>query len=244
MLDIDGTLCDIVERANEVSLPTRAGDALRSLSAGSARGVHVAFVTGRSVTDARRLLGIPGAVIYGNHGMERLSDSGDIRAPEGWQREGARMREAKQDLEGFMAAFPGSSLEDKQFTLTLHFRRMNMEQVPEFETRVADIATRHALRLVPGKCVINVLPAVGFNKGDAVLEILHEVEGRSANASILFAGDDVTDEDGFQALRQFPGAVTLRVGNADATSAAHFSLAGPHEMNDVLALLAESRQCP
>lgn len=241
MLDIDGTLCEIVEQPDAASVPGSARASLRTLIAARPRGVHVAFVTGRSVADARRMLGVDGVAIYGNHGMERMSESGNITAPEGWQHAGQALRETRRDLDAVVAQFPGTSIEDKEFSLSLHFRRMDMELLPALNARVAEIGRVRGVALAPGKCVINVLAGQSATKGDAVLELIHDVGGESPYASILFAGDDVTDEDGFRALRTFPHATTLRVGAPDAISAAQFSVDDPAAVHELLALLARSR---
>ena len=244
MLDIDGTLCDIVERPDAASVPGIARESLRTLIGQRARGVHVAFVTGRSVADALRMLDIDGVTIYGNHGMEHPSESGNITGPEGWEDAGVALRETRRDLDATVAQFPGTSIEDKHFSLSLHFRNMDMEMLPALMTQVAAIAQARAVTLAAGKGVINVLPSRAANKGDAVLEIVHELGGESSDASILFAGDDVTDEDAFRALGAFPHATTVRVGTtgaAGARSAARFSLGNPGEVHELLAILARAR---
>mgnify|MGYP001600330973 CR=1 len=241
MLDIDGTLCDIVERPDAAHVPLSARESLRTLIGRRARGVHVAFVTGRSVADARRMLDIDGVAIYGNHGMEYLSESGNITGPEGWEDAGLALRETRRDLDAVVAQFSGTSIEDKEFSLTLHFREMDSALLPALETRVADIARQRGVSLAAGKCVINILSSASVTKGDAVLEIVHEFGGESPDASILFVGDDVTDEDGFRALRAFPHATTVHVGSAAGTSDARLSLSDPRAVHDLLALLAESR---
>ncbi len=241
MFDIDGTLCEIVEHAGDARIPSVAQAALRTLSGRSGHGTHVAFVTGRSAVDARRMVAVGGAVIYGNHGMERMSAAGTLDTSRGSETESSELREAVRELASVVAAFSGTSLEDKGLSLTLHFRAMDIAQLPDLNSRVANIADRLALRLAQGKCVINVLPAGGATKGDAVLEIVHEIAGHSAGASILFAGDDVTDEDGFRTLRKIPGSVTLRVGSPNATSLAQFSLDGPRDVHELLSLLVTAR---
>ncbi|HEY8311630.1 MAG TPA: trehalose-phosphatase, partial [Gemmatimonadaceae bacterium] len=85
MLDIDGTLCDISEHPGGASIPEGGIASLRALNAVNDGTVQVAFVTGRSVADAQRMLGVRGALIYGNHGMERLSRAGSLRVPDGWE---------------------------------------------------------------------------------------------------------------------------------------------------------------
>jgi trehalose-phosphatase len=241
MLDIDGTLCEIVERPDDAMVPRSARWVLQRLAGRRDSDVHIAFVTGRSVADAQRMLGIAGAPIYGNHGMEYLSAAGNIRVPVVSETGPAEMRAAARDLADVVAAFPGTSLEDKYLSLSLHFRGMNMEQLPYLNARVAEIARQRSLKLSPGKGVINVLPSLSANKGDAVLEIVSDAAGGVAGASILFAGDDVTDEDGFRALQEVPGAITVCVGDAAEYSLAEFSLDGPDQVHELLDLLAVSR---
>jgi trehalose-phosphatase len=242
MLDIDGTLCEIVEQPADARVPDDVRDTLRAIHRTGGSDVHLAFVTGRSVRDAEHMLGVPGASIYGNHGMERRRASGNIVAPPGSDMEAPELRAAVPEFAGLLPAFPGTSLEDKRFTLSLHFRTLDAHLRPALEARVADIAARHTLRLSRGKCVFNVLPASGSTKGDAVLQIARGAGGFAAGASVLFAGDDTTDEDGFRALADaLPNAVTVRVGPPDAGSAARFSLDAPADIHELLAMLAESR---
>jgi trehalose-phosphatase len=240
MLDIDGTLCDIVERPDAASIPGTARASLRALIARRGRGVHVAFVTGRSVADALRMLAIDGVTIYGNHGMEHLSESGNITGPEGWEHAGLALRQARRDLDAVVKQFPGTSIEDKEFSLSLHFREMDMEMFPELAARVAGIARARGVTVAPGKCVFNVLSDASVTKGDAVLDIVHALGGESPDASILFVGDDVTDEDGFRELRAFPQATTVHVGSPAAKTEAQFSLNNPGEVHELLVLLAKA----
>lgn len=241
MLDIDGTLCDLVERPHEAAVPDSATIPLRTLIAKRVEGVHVAFVTGRSVADAQRMLGIDGVAIYGNHGMERSAPAGNLRGSEGSEQADEELRNSVPEFAQIVSALPGTSMEDKHFSLSLHYREMEMERLPELNSRVVALANRNGLRLSPGKCVINILPAASRTKGDAVREIVHDTGGASEGASILFVGDDTTDEDAFRELEQFPDAVTVRVGEASAESSARLSLADPQAVHNMLALLAESR---
>jgi len=187
------------------------------------------------------MLAIDGVTIYGNHGMEHLSESGNITGPEGWEEAGLALREARRDLDAVVAQFPGTSIEDKGFSLSLHFREMNSDMLPALDARVGEIARARGVALAPGKCVFNVLSSASLTKGDAVLRIVNELGGNAPDASILFAGDDVTDEDAFRALQAFPDATTVHVGASDAKTAARFSVNDPGEIHMLLQLLAESR---
>ena len=242
MLDIDGTLCEIVEQPGGAAIPSHAAASLRVLNAiGSGGDVQIAFVTGRSIDDAQRMVGVDRPLIYGNHGMERLSATGNIRGPEGWEDEGLALREAARELVTLTRDFPGSRLEDKRFSLSLHYRGIDMTRFADLDARAREIANRWSLRLTDGKRVMNLVPRGAVNKGDAVLEIVHDTGAGSPDASILFVGDDVTDEDGFVALRDMLNAVTVRVGEANAESAARFSLGNPDQVHELLAMLAEAR---
>lgn len=241
MLDIDGTLCDIVERPADAHISPGARATLAALARGSTSGVRLAFVTGRSVADARTMIGIDGVTVYGNHGMERMSPSGTITGPPGWEATGPRLRAAAAELARVTALFPGSAVEDKRFTLTVHHRGMNMALEPRLKEAVRDVAQRHALRIAKGKCVFNLTPIAATDKGDAVLEIINANATDPARAAILFVGDDVTDEDAFRALARLPHAVTVRVGPDDASSLARYSLASPAEVYELLSAIAEAR---
>ena len=246
MLDIDGTLCDIATRAGDACIPEAALESLRTLGARQSEGVYVVYVTGRAVRDARRMLDVAGAAIYGNHGMERskavwelersaVDDAAEKRSA---QQGGNELRTAATELSSLASDFPGTSLEDKQFTLSFHYREMDAGRLPELNRRIVQIVERHGLRITGGKCVFNVVPPDAPTKADAVREIVRHIAGDAPAPSLLFVGDDITDEDGFRALRDVDGAVTVRVGNMDATSAARYSMDGPAQVHELLAILA------
>ena len=68
LLDIDGTITPIAATPAAAVVSDEVRRAIEELTRAS--GVHVAIVTGRSVEDARRLVGVNGAWYLGNHGLE------------------------------------------------------------------------------------------------------------------------------------------------------------------------------
>ena len=242
MLDIDGTLCDIVEKPGDACVPPHASNVLRELNKLVDKDVHVALVTGRSVADARRMIGFDGVVIYGNHGSERASRSGTVRAPDGWKAVEQVVSTAAAAIADVTRDFPGARLEDKRYSLSLHYRDIAMSREAELHERVAEATRDMGVVVANGKCVLNVTPQGVPDKGDAALEVLASVAGGgTANSSVLFAGDDVTDEDAFVALRQLPDAVTVRVGESARPTAARFSLRSPSEVHRLLDMLLAAR---
>ena len=241
MLDIDGTLCAITERPCDATIPASAKEALRKLNGIDDDSVYLAFVTGRAAADAQSMLSLDHPLIYGNHGMERLSRAGNIRVSEVSETEQPALREAAREFDILTTDFDGSHLEDKRLSLSLHYRGIDMSSFPELDARARLIANRWSLRLTHGKRVMNVLPPNAVNKGNAVCEILMDTGADSPGSSILYVGDDVTDEDAFVALLDVPNATTVRVGEADAESAAQYAVDTPGHVHEILDLLAAAR---
>ena len=82
-----------------------------------------------------------------------------------------------------------------------------------------------------------------LDKGTAVLALARRLGGLIPRSSVIFAGDDLTDEDGFRVLRaNDPHAVTIRVGDEQTQTAAEFRLADPAAVRCFLEwLVAETR---
>jgi alpha,alpha-trehalase len=234
MLDIDGTLSEIVEHAGDARIPEAATVALRRLLAARDRGVHVALVTGRSVHDARRMTGLDAIPIYGNHGMERSRFAGDARNQPGAEDAVQQLRASRAEFKALESNFPGTTLEDKKFSFSLHYRGMDIALLPELARQVESIVRRFGLQAAPGKRVFNIVARTSAHKGDAAREIIRDAGGDVSGASILFIGDDVTDEDAFRELAGLPNALTVRVGDAEPAGGSAARL----RVNDVAAVHA------
>jgi trehalose 6-phosphate phosphatase len=90
-------------------------------------------------------------------------------------------------------------------------------------------------RAVPGKFVINALPARAPSRGDVLLE-LREKTGQD---TALYVGDDVSDEEVFH-LDQPGRLLCVRIG-ASATSAAPYFLKNQLEVDRLLSALVAFR---
>lgn len=238
LLDIDGTLCDLVNDPREARVPAHTHRALARLA--ETPGVFVALVTGRAAADARRMVDIPGVTIVGNHGLETVDGSGQSRTASGWRDVEPSMRAAATRLMAVARRFPGTELEDKEYSLTMHYRRIEDDGgVPALRRDVVEIARESGLRVSEGKCVLDLIPPLDVDKGRAAMQLVRECGADAAGASVLFAGDDVTDEHAFRALAaEVPDAVTVRIARADEPTAARFRLESPAELAVVLDHLA------
>ena len=212
-LDFDGTLVDLAATPHAVVVPARLC-AILSACAASFDGA-VAIVSGRPIAALDALLDplldplrLPAA---GLHGLE-------LRMPDGTMEHAAR---AAPVLAGLRTRFlslaredPRLLVEDKGSALALHFRRAP-EREEELRALVCGAAGRYeGHHVLHGKKVVEVRPARA-DKGDAVARFLQAPPFSQRRP--VFAGDDVTDEDGFAAVNRL-GGISVKVG-AGATEA-------------------------
>lgn len=210
-LDLDGTLVDLEDHPDDVV----AGGALRELlcRVGEACGGALALITGRTISDADRVLGGAIANIAGVHGLEHRINGKLNRDHEAASELNAALGDVRDLVK---AGVLHARIEEKGASVALHYRH-----APEIEQDVracaAQIAARRRLRTLPGKMVIEIV-AGAHTKGDAVDAFMraHPFTGRIPVA----VGDDVTDEDAFAAAAR-AGGFAIRVGESRSSSAAY-----------------------
>lgn len=209
-LDFDGTLADIAEDPAAVAVPRQTIDALARLE--KLTGGAVAIVTGRPIAEIDHFLAPLNLPIAGVHGLERRGADGSLSSvptdEEALESVAGSLEEYRHDNEGIF-------LERKQGSIALHYRKR-----PELEaasrTAVHDAVDGNTgLHILNGKMVIEV-KAGKATKADALKAFLSEepFQGRIP----LFAGDDVTDEDAFVAIRDDRG-ISIKIGDGKTAAA-------------------------
>lgn len=226
-LDFDGTLADLAPRPDAVWVPPSLIHTLQRLQ----QALHgaVAVVSGRPLEQLDELLHPLRLPSAGVHGVERRSADGYV------QRLAVpaldRVIEAAQAL---CARLPGLLVERKHGAVALHYRQAP-ELGPYCEAALrAALEDAPGLTLLQGKMVYEVKPTLA-NKGHAIQAFLREPPFRGRRA--LFAGDDVTDEDGFAAV-QSEGGTAIKVG--DGPSCAGWRLGDPQALREWLAQCAHA----
>ena len=147
-------------------------------------------------------------------------------------------------LTPMLEPFRGVLVENKTWTLSVHYRLADESIRPRLFGTVGDIVVQNGLRLTEGNMVLEVRPPVAVDKGTAIYRLAGELGALEPGASVFFAGDDVTDEDAFRILRaRCPNAVTLQVGDLHDTSA-EFRVASPDGVRAVLARIAREHTAP
>src|SRR6266851_7679279 len=119
-VDFDGTLAPIVEHPAlaELSPPLRA--VLQALA--GRENVSVAVISGRERGELGALVGIPDLIYGGNHGLE-ISGPGFFFVEPTAQAHRESLRELAVDLASRLQTVPGTFVEDKGLTLSVHYRR-------------------------------------------------------------------------------------------------------------------------
>lgn len=212
-LDVDGTLLDIADHPDDVRTTPRLKLLLRRALL-ELEGA-VALVSGRAIADLDRLfmpLQLPTA---GLHGIERRSADGTVHFRANRE---DQLHSVKRELMDFVQSRAGLLLEDKGAALALHYRNAPAlaGEAEQMMARVARTAGKQ-FQVQRGKMVLELKPA-GQDKGTAIGEFMQE--SPFAGRMPVFAGDDVTDEDGFVAVNGF-GGHSIRVGDGQASAAAY-----------------------
>jgi trehalose 6-phosphate phosphatase len=233
-LDYDGTLARLRANPDRCALTPPLPEILNTLSA-SPR-LDLAVISGRSLHDLQRHLpdDLSQINLAGNHGLElqcRGAYWADPRAvalrPE-LDRLADWGRALLQDL-------PGSSIEHKALSLSLHGRGVPADRAGELEERltplVAAVLTSAELELRRGRCVLEIRPAFPHGKAFAAQQLEQDAlsrgfwrPGLNPEPLRLYFGDDQTDEDVFL---HWPGVIGIHVGPGSADTAAAYRLGGP-----------------
>jgi trehalose 6-phosphate phosphatase len=201
--DFDGTLADIAARPDEVRVSEHTRTTLQALS--EALGGAVAIISGREIASVDGFLGPVQLAISGVHGLTRRDALGRVHASE---IDSKGIADVEQRLVTFVAANPGLLLETKRGAVALHYRqRPELEAASHAAMRGA-VNGKDSIKLRPGKMVIEALAHEG-NKGAAIGSFLAEPPFRGRLP--VFAGDDVTDEDGFALVNSLSG-ISIKVG--------------------------------
>ncbi len=224
LLDLDGTLARIRKRPEDVRVSKKAKALLARLAI--LPNTTVAILSGRNAQSLKTLINVKSLRYFGLHGAEQ----GGKPARIGDEQRKA-LRDAKRSARQSMARFPGVSVEDKGYGFTVHYREAEPPAIRNADQALQAILAplRHALHLLHGKKVWEVLPLQIPGKGETMKRVIAD----SPAAALAYIGDDEPDEPAFAALE---GHVTIRVGKTPQTHA-RFFLKSPSEVLRFLSML-------
>lgn len=194
--DFDGTLSDIVDDPDAAHLVAGAGAALQRLAA----RCPVAILSGRDLADVTTRVGLPGIWYAGSHGFELTAPDGTHHQNEAASAAVPVLAQAAAQLRDRLGGIPGVMVEHKRFGVAVHYRNAAREHVGEVAAAVRAAGRRDALRVTTGREVIELRPDVDWDKGKTLRWVIDHLAG-AAELTPVYLGDDITDEDAFDAVR-------------------------------------------
>ena len=239
LLDYDGTLTPIVLDPATAYLSPAMQQILTALM----RHPHyqVAMVSGRALADLQGRAAGLALYMAGNHGLQIAGPEIAYCHPEAVQLQ-PLLQTLAQDLQQELETIPGAWVEDKGLTLTVHMREVPAAYVPLVQRLVLRLLRpaleARTLALRTGKAVLEVRPAIKWDKGGALRWIVDHMCRRRSAAHMcpLYIGDDETDEDAFQALGA--DGLGILVGCDRLASAAHYYVESVEQAMQFLAMLS------
>jgi trehalose 6-phosphate phosphatase len=233
LLDIDGTLLDLAPTPREVWVPPGLAKTLNRLLART--NGALALVSGRSLNDIDLIFAPEQFPAVGGHGAEmRIGTDNEAVASHAPPMD----KELKRRLAAIARLSPGILLEDKGYSLALHYRL-----APHAEKAIyaavslirADLPNA-PIEVLPGKCVCEIKHS-GFTKATGVHELMTHEPFRGRRP--LFIGDDVTDESVFAIMPDLDG-LAFSVGRRAKGVAGHFD--SPGDVREFLAHLLDDER--
>jgi trehalose-phosphatase len=241
-LDFDGALATTTANPDDAKPIEDAVRAIRGLI-GHRDDAVIAIVSGRDANTTRRMLGIfNGLFFVGLHGNE-LVDPDDHRELLVEVKHCLPALHTVRDwLKQEAAAADGFIVEDKEFSLALHYRNANSEVARDICRQLEYFVTRmvRGLRVMHGDKVAEVMPSNTGGIGFAIEHLLARLKDKALLP--VYIGDDPSDEEAFFRVRRAGGA-TILVG-ADRDTHAEFLVDGPAGVVAALATLAAALERP
>ncbi len=237
-LDYDGTLTPIAASPDKAVIPPKIKELLKRLSKN--KKCTPVIITGRSLKDIKKKTGLKNIIYAGNHGLQIEGPNIKFRAPVPPHYR-IILQKIKKKLNERLSGIKGVLLEDKGLSLSIHYRLVNKKYAPIVKTSFYEVAAPYRksgkIKTKTGKKVLEIRPAVKWDKGKAVLWLLQRLPAPGSNPFIpVYIGDDSTDEDAFKALKT--KGLTILVGR-NVKSHAQYYILNSRETLDFISRISE-----
>ncbi len=238
VLDFDGTMSRIVEDSDAATLVAGARDAIAALLD---TPLAVAVLSGRPLEDLADRVGDLPVMLVGGHGAEARGADGTHTGLVDLESLQDTLDAAATKVDELIGDRGGWQIERKPHSIAVHYRRADPGTVDDLLPRIEEVLNSHVddppgWNLLDGKSIVELRPEV-VNKGAAIRWLTLRHRGRLP----LVVGDDVTDEEAFEAATELGGVGVLVEANPRRT-AARWRLQDPDRVVTLLRSLPESRR--
>jgi trehalose-phosphatase len=237
-LDYDGTITPIVKRPDEALLSPESRKVLQKLK--NSKNIIISVVTGRSLKDIKKLVGVKDIYYAGSHGMEIALAKRDYILP------GARavkplLKTISAEFKDKLKGVKNFKIENKGIVLAFHYRQVDKRHIRRFHSVFKQVTTAYIrsgmIKSARGKKVLEVRPAIDWDKGKYCRYLLNKLSSPAKRILPVYIGDDVTDEAAFKALRG--SGITIFVKGEKKSSCAEYYLDSPAAVLHFLKMLVD-----
>ena len=237
LTDFDGTLSELAATPADAVVSNPVLDAFASMSA--VPELTLGVVSGRRMDDVAARVGPAAEYVAGLHGLE-IRGHGEEFSHRALDEVEPVIAKLAMAAEPRLAWCRGCFLENKRWALTCHVRMADPDEgeqaLEEFEAIAEPYLESRILRLLIGSKAVELLPAVDWNKGRAVEWIRARVaRDTRRSVSVIYLGDDRTDEDAFTVLGV--DDIAVAVGYRPHTHLIDARLEGPAAVGEFFAEL-------
>lgn len=229
-LDYDGTLTPIVSDPTAAELPDDNREIITNLS----NHAPVAVISGRDLQDLKSTIEIDSIIYAGSHGFD-ISGPDDLKMVHESEKEiTPALDEAENQLKEHLKDIEGANIERKRFAIAVHYRNVeDNEVVQSVKNEVQKEADRQEiLKTGSGKKIMELKPNIDWNKGYALNWLTKKMNWNTEKYLRIYIGDDITDEDGFEALKE--DGIGILVGSHGEKTSASFTLKDTDEVTKFL----------
>lgn len=229
--DFDGTLTNIVQRPEDVKLKKVVRGIIEEL----AERFPVGVVSGRQLSELKRLVGIKNIFYSGNHGVEIEGPGFKFVEPRS-ARSSTYIVSLSKEIERKVRPY-GARVNSKNYSVSVHYRSVDPHLVKRLLVEVEKILKTPVrlgrIDVFHGKKVVEIKAPVDWDKGKAI-ELITKRKVRHGRP--VFFGDDTTDEYGFRKVNSL-GGVSVFVGGGRRQTAAKYRIPSPADLTAELAKL-------
>ena len=199
------------------------------------------MLSGRDLADVTKRVGVPGVWYAGSHGFELTAPDGTHHQNDDAAAAIPVLERAAGQLRDQLGTITGVVVEHKRFGVAVHYRNAERDRVGEVLAAVRAAGRRDELRVTTGREVIELRPDLDWDKGKTLRWVIdHLHEAGSGSLTPVYLGDDITDEDAFDAVRADGVPILVRHGDdGDRATAALFALDSPARVGEFTDRLAD-----
>ncbi len=237
-LDFDGTLAPVVDRPDMAELSESMRGIVRTL----AERCPVVVISGRDRRDVHERVGLDNLVYAGSHGFDIAWPDDGTKPLADCTEFHDLLEEVGEALERKLGPVDGVIIEPKSCSVAVHYRLTNAAGAVAVKAAVKGLlASYPRVRGVSGKKVYEILPGLDWDKGKAVLWMLKALDLDGPDVMPIYVGDDITDEDAFNALegRGIRVYVSDGVDGGTPPAGADYYVRDPDEVGLLLTFLAD-----